>query len=82
HDVFFSERTLHANGAAAIRTAINDLTFKGYVYKGTLPPPKGQLPEDWEDRGRTIGMQGALGEEDVVMDVQRRQILADHHHHR
>lgn len=44
HDVFFSERTLHANGAAAIRTAINDLTFKGHVYKGTLPPPKGQLP--------------------------------------
>lgn len=31
------ERTLHACGAAAIRTS--DLTFKGHVYKGTLPPP-------------------------------------------
>ncbi len=50
HDVFFSERSLHADGASLIRTAINDLTFKGHVYKGTLPPPKGQLPEDWEDR--------------------------------
>jgi hypothetical protein len=29
------------NGAP-IRT-INDLTFKGHVYKGVLPPPKGQL---------------------------------------
>ena len=26
----------------AIRSAINDLTLKGYVYKGKLPPPKGQ----------------------------------------
>jgi len=43
HGVFFSERTLHANGAAAIRTAINDLTFKGHVYRGTLPPPKGRV---------------------------------------
>eukprot|EP01035_Chromulina_nebulosa_P049095 gene49095-66658_t len=54
HDVFFSERSLHANGAASIRTAINDLTFKGHVYRGTLPPPKGQLPEDWEDREQTL----------------------------
>ena len=54
HDVFYSERTLHADGAQRIRAAINDLTFKGHVYKGKLPPPKGQLPEDWEDRRRII----------------------------
>ncbi|WP_439871779.1 arginine--tRNA ligase [Rhizobium leguminosarum] len=63
HDVFFSERTLHANGAAAIRTAINDLTFKGYVYKGTLPPPKGQLPEDWEDREQTLFRSTEVGDD-------------------
>ena len=54
HDVFYSERTLHAGNGAPIRTAINDLTFKGHVYKGVLPPPKGQLPEDWEDREQTL----------------------------
>lgn len=72
HDVFFSERTLHANGAAAIRTAINDLTFKGYVYKGTLPPPKGQLPEDWEDREQTLFRSTEVGD-----DMDRPLIKSD-----
>ncbi|RVB79673.1 arginine--tRNA ligase, partial [Mesorhizobium sp. M7A.F.Ca.AU.002.03.1.1] len=34
HDVFFSERTLHADNARKIRSAINDLTLKGHIYKG------------------------------------------------
>ncbi len=72
HDIFFSERTLHANGAAAIRTAINDLTFKGYVYKGTLPPPKGQLPEDWEDREQTLFRSTEVGD-----DIDRALIKSD-----
>ncbi|PDS78268.1 arginine--tRNA ligase [Rhizobium sp. L43] len=72
HDVFFSERTLHANGAAAIRTAINDLTFKGYVYKGTLPPPKGQLAEDWEDREQTLFRSTEVGD-----DMDRPLIKSD-----
>src|SRR5690606_16998309 len=42
HEVFFSERMLHAENAAAIRGAIADLTIKGHVYKGKLPPPKGE----------------------------------------
>ncbi|NKL37111.1 arginine--tRNA ligase [Rhizobium leguminosarum bv. viciae] len=72
HDVFFSERTLHANGAAAIRTAINDLTFKGFVYKGTLPPPKGQLAEDWEDREQTLFRSTEVGD-----DMDRPLIKSD-----
>jgi arginyl-tRNA synthetase len=72
HDVFFSERTLHENGAAAIRTAINDLTFKGYVYKGALPPPKGQLPEDWEDREQTLFRSTEVGD-----DIDRPLIKSD-----
>ncbi|AHG45163.1 arginyl-tRNA synthetase [Rhizobium leguminosarum bv. trifolii CB782] len=72
HDIFFSERTLHANGAAAIRTAINDLTFKGFVYKGTLPPPKGQLPEDWEDREQTLFRSTEVGD-----DMDRPLIKSD-----
>lgn len=72
HDVFFSERTLHAHGASAIRTAINDLTFKGHVYKGTLPPPKGQLPEDWEDREQTLFRSTEVGD-----DMDRPLIKSD-----
>ncbi|KQV83620.1 arginine--tRNA ligase [Rhizobium sp. Root1220] len=72
HDVFFSERTLHAHGAAAIRTAINDLTFKGYVYKGALPPPKGQVPEDWEDREQTLFRSTEVGD-----DMDRPLIKSD-----
>ncbi|MBX5132576.1 arginine--tRNA ligase [Rhizobium lentis] len=72
HDTFFSERALHANGAAAIRTAINDLTFKGYVYKGTLPPPKGQVAEDWEDREQTLFRSTEVGD-----DMDRPLIKSD-----
>ncbi len=63
HDVFFSERTLHADGGKAIRETINDLTFKGHVYKGKLPPPKGQLPEDWEDREQTLFKSTEVGDD-------------------
>ncbi|MCJ8520506.1 arginyl-tRNA synthetase [Pseudorhizobium tarimense] len=72
HDVFFSERKLHADGAQRIRTAINDLTFKGHVYRGTLPPPKGQLPEDWEDREQTL-----FRSTDVGDDIDRPLIKSD-----
>lgn len=72
HDVFFSERTLHAEGAKLIRAAINDLTFKGHVYKGKLPPPKGQLPEDWEDRDQTLFRSTEVGD-----DIDRPLIKSD-----
>ncbi|MGN6585251.1 MAG: arginine--tRNA ligase [Rhizobiaceae bacterium] len=72
HDVFFSERTLHANGARAIRSAINDLTLKGYVYKGKLPPPKGQKPEDWEDREQTLFRSTEVGD-----DIDRPLVKSD-----
>ncbi len=63
HDVFFSEKTLHADNAKAIRSTINDLTLKGYVYKGTLPPPKGQASEDWEDREQTLFRSTEVGDD-------------------
>ena len=72
HDVFFSERTLHADRAAAIRTAINDLTIKGHVYKGKLPPPKGQMPEDWEDREQTLFRSTEVGD-----DMDRPLVKSD-----
>ena len=71
-EVFYSERQLHADGAKAIREAINDLTFKGHVYKGKLPPPKGQRPEDWEDREQTL-----FKSTDVGDDIDRPLIKSD-----
>ena len=72
HEVFYSERKLHGNNAKAIREAINDLTFKGHVYKGKLPPPKGQKPEDWEDREQTL-----FKSTDVGDDIDRPLIKSD-----
>ncbi|PBB36610.1 arginine--tRNA ligase [Mesorhizobium sp. WSM3868] len=63
HDVFFSERTLHADNAKKIRAAIADLTLKGHIYKGKLPPPKGEKPDDWEDREQTLFRSTAVGDD-------------------
>lgn len=54
HDVFFSEKTLHDNDQKAIHDIINLLKEKNYIYKGTLPPPKGQANEDWENREQLL----------------------------
>ena len=63
HEVFFSERTLHEGNGGAIRTAINDLTLKGHVYKGKLPPPKGEKSDDWEDREQTLFRSTEVGDD-------------------
>jgi arginyl-tRNA synthetase len=72
HDVFFSERTLHADNARAIRSAIADLTLKGHIYKGKLPPPKGEKPDDWEDREQTLFRSTAVGD-----DMDRALVKSD-----
>ena len=63
HDVFFSERTLHAGNGGKIAEAIADLRARGFIYQGTLPPPKGQLPEDWEDREQTLLRSTEVGDD-------------------
>ncbi|MEC9244270.1 arginine--tRNA ligase [Nitratireductor rhodophyticola] len=72
HDVFFSERSLHEGNGGMIRSAINDLTMKGHVYKGKLPPPKGQKPEDWEDREQTLFRSTEVGD-----DIDRPLMKSD-----
>ncbi|TWG95540.1 arginyl-tRNA synthetase [Mesorhizobium sp. J18] len=72
HEVFFSERSLHVDNAKAIRSAINDLTLKGHVYRGKLPPPKGQKPEDWEDREQTLFRSTEVGD-----DIDRPLMKSD-----
>ncbi len=54
HDVFFSERSLSRGTTDRVAEAIDWLAAKGLIYQGRLPPPKGQLPEDWEDREQTL----------------------------
>ena len=72
HEVFFSERALHADDGKAIRAAITDLTLKGHIYKGKLPPPKGQKPEDWEDREQTLFRSTEVGD-----DIDRPLVKSD-----
>ncbi len=62
HDVFFSERSLQ-DGKDRVADAINWLTDKGLIYEGTLPPPKGQLPDDWEDREQTLFRSTQFGDD-------------------
>ena len=51
-DVFYSEKTLYGTGQ--IEGAITALEKQGLIYQGTLPPPKGKLPDDWEPREQTL----------------------------
>ncbi len=54
HDVFFSERSLLEGETDRVEEAIKWLEDRGQVYVGKLPPPKGKLPDDWEDRDQTL----------------------------
>ena len=51
-DVYFSEKSLYGTGR--IEEAIGVLDTKGMIYRGTLEPPKGKMPEDWEPREQTL----------------------------
>ncbi len=72
HDVFFSERILHGGNGGRIAAAIHDLQARGYVYRGTIPPPKGQLPDDWEDREQLL-----FRATDVGDDIDRPLMKSD-----
>lgn len=51
-DVFYSEKSLYGTGQ--IEAALDDLKGKDLIYDGTLEPPKGKVPEDWEPREQTL----------------------------
>jgi arginyl-tRNA synthetase len=72
HEVFFSERSLHADNGKAIRSAITDLTLKGHIYRGKLPPPKGEKLDDWEDREQTLFRSTEVGD-----DIDRPLVKSD-----
>ncbi len=69
-EVFFSEKSLHESGEVA--ATIADLRAKGHVYQGSLPPPKGEVPEDWEDREQTLFRATDFGD-----DIDRPLLKSD-----
>ena len=73
HEVFFSERSLtRGAGGDKVAAAIDYLRAKDLVYVGRLPPPKGQLPDDWEDRDQTLFRSTRFGD-----DVDRPLLKSD-----
>jgi arginyl-tRNA synthetase len=63
HEVFYSERSLIEGGRDRVAETIDWLCDRGYVYEGRLPPPKGALPEDWEDREQTLFRSTVFGDD-------------------
>ncbi len=61
HAVFSSERALLESGAAD--AAIARLDAAGLLYRGTLEPPRGKLPEDWEAREQTLFRSTQFGDD-------------------
>jgi len=67
-DVYYSEKSLYGTGQ--IEAAIADLDGKGLIYRGTLEPPKGKMPEDWEPREQTLFKSTEHGD-DVDRPIQK-----------
>ncbi|MDA8585763.1 arginine--tRNA ligase [Rhodobacteraceae bacterium] len=69
-DRFYSEKSLYDTGR--IEDAIETLKQNGLIYRGTLEPPKGKVPEDWEPREQTLFRSTAYGD-----DVDRPIMKSD-----
>ena len=61
HDVFTSERELVEAGR--VEQVLQILEEKGLLYTGTLEPPKGKQPEDWEPRPQTLFKASEFGDD-------------------
>ena len=72
HDVFFSERSLTEGPRDEVAETIADLKAKGLIYRGRLPPPKGRVDEDWEDREQMLFRSTSFGD-----DMDRPLVKSD-----
>ena len=72
HDVFFSERSLIEGPRNQVAETIAELKAKGLIYMGSLPPPKGKVDEDWEDREQLLFRSTAFGD-----DMDRTLVKSD-----
>lgn len=61
HDVFTSEKEIQQTGK--IEKGLEVLSNKGLIYKGTLEPPKGKQPDDWEPREQTLFKSTSFGDD-------------------
>lgn len=61
HQVFRSERSLHDEDA--ISAVVSELEDRDLVYWGTLEPPKGQKPDDWEEREQYLFRSTGFGDD-------------------
>ena len=67
-DIYSSERALTTNGK--VDEALNHLSDQGLLYRGVLEPPKGQLPDDWEEREQLLFKASEFGD-DVDRPLQK-----------
>ncbi|MGC6530403.1 MAG: arginine--tRNA ligase [Candidatus Puniceispirillaceae bacterium] len=67
-DLYSSERALTTNGK--VDEALQSLTDQGLVYRGVLEPPKGQKPDDWEEREQLLFRATDFGD-DVDRPLQK-----------
>jgi arginyl-tRNA synthetase len=63
HDVFFSERSLIDGAHDEVADTIADLRANGLIYEGRLPPPKGKVDEEWEDREQLLFRSSEFGDD-------------------
>lgn len=61
HEVFFSEQSLHDN--KSIEKVVELLKAKNLVYRGTLPPPKGKVQEDWVPKEQLLFRSTEFGDD-------------------
>ena len=71
-DHFFSEQSLKHGNIDLVADSIEEMRDKGLIYEGTLPPPKGKLPDDWDEREQTLFKATDFGD-----DVDRALAKAD-----
>jgi arginyl-tRNA synthetase len=67
-DVFSSERKMV--DAGGVEAALTKLRERGLIYRGTLEPPKGKTPDDWEPREQDLFRSTDFGD-DVDRPVRK-----------
>ncbi|MCA0272620.1 MAG: arginine--tRNA ligase [Proteobacteria bacterium] len=60
-DIYSSEKSFYGTGR--IEAALERLRGLGLVYQGKLEPPKGKLPDDWEEREQTLFRSTEFGDD-------------------
>lgn len=70
-DRFFSEKSLYNTGK--IEACLDKLDKMGLIYVGTLEPPKGKLPDDYEAREQTLFKSTEFG---TIRTVRSKSMMA------